>query len=124
MSTLPPYSAAYFLTSNRNVATPGQIPPISAARRSYRRNLAGRDRKSTRLNSSHGYISYAVFCLKKKKTRSASRPRMNKHRRAAELGSGTRHPGFQLVIVLLEAAHSGSHLSSQPACGGVRVTST
>src|SRR2546429_4323628 len=34
-------------------------------------NLAGeyycKDRKSTRLNSSHGYISYAVFCLKKKK---------------------------------------------------------
>src|SRR2546429_2709507 len=29
--------------------------------------LAPRDRKSTRLNSSHGYISYAVFCLKKKK---------------------------------------------------------
>src|SRR2546422_3065661 len=28
---------------------------------------ARRDRKSTRLNSSHGYISYAVFCLKKKK---------------------------------------------------------
>src|SRR2546422_1801017 len=30
--------------------------------------LTRRDRKSTRLNSSHGYISYAVFCLKKKKT--------------------------------------------------------
>src|SRR3989449_8570468 len=29
--------------------------------------VAARDRKSTRLNSSHGYISYAVFCLKKKK---------------------------------------------------------
>src|SRR2546422_2301148 len=29
--------------------------------------LNQRDRKSTRLNSSHGYISYAVFCLKKKK---------------------------------------------------------
>src|SRR5687768_18120759 len=28
---------------------------------------SGEDRKSTRLNSSHGYISYAVFCLKKKK---------------------------------------------------------
>src|SRR3989449_11152015 len=28
--------------------------------------LEQRDRKSTRLNSSHGYISYAVFCLKKK----------------------------------------------------------
>src|SRR3989449_2912421 len=29
--------------------------------------MVERDRKSTRLNSSHGYISYAVFCLKKKK---------------------------------------------------------
>src|SRR2546429_4411925 len=29
----------------------------------------GEDRKSTRLNSSHGYISYAVFCLKKKTTK-------------------------------------------------------
>src|SRR2546422_4111820 len=36
-----------------------------------------KDRKSTRLNSSHGYISYAVFCLKKKK----------KHRRTTQ-----RHP--------------------------------
>src|SRR2546429_7255502 len=34
--------------------------------------LRGIDRKSTRLNSSHGYISYAVFCLKKKKTRGAT----------------------------------------------------
>src|SRR6266436_859858 len=32
-----------------------------------RRAVYLRDRKSTRLNSSHGYISYAVFCLKKKK---------------------------------------------------------
>src|SRR2546422_3938006 len=31
------------------------------------RPVDGEDRKSTRLNSSHGYISYAVFCLKKKK---------------------------------------------------------
>src|SRR2546422_2773233 len=30
-------------------------------------DFGARDRKSTRLNSSHGYISYAVFCLKKKK---------------------------------------------------------
>src|SRR2546422_6310171 len=34
------------------------------------RGSAG-DRKSTRLNSSHGYISYAVFCLKKKKQHDA-----------------------------------------------------
>src|SRR2546429_6328075 len=32
------------------------------------------DRKSTRLNSSHGYISYAVFCLKKKKKKISKRP--------------------------------------------------
>src|SRR2546430_4238351 len=34
---------------------------------------AGGDRKSTRLNSSHSQISYAVFCLKKKKTNSVRR---------------------------------------------------
>src|SRR2546422_2843993 len=32
----------------------------------------GIDRKSTRLNSSHGYISYAVFCLKKKNKKNIS----------------------------------------------------
>src|SRR2546427_7121435 len=36
-------------------------------RRSTRKTLRGTDRKSTRLNSSHSQISYAVFCLKKKK---------------------------------------------------------
>src|SRR2546429_5162214 len=46
------------------------VPRLHAAAR-QRRGVAGRhldvvDRKSTRLNSSHGYISYAVFCLKKK----------------------------------------------------------
>src|SRR3989449_6029689 len=34
---------------------------------------ASEDRKSTRLNSSHGYISYAVFCLKKKKKKQLHR---------------------------------------------------
>src|SRR5690242_21544916 len=37
------------------------------------RGLAGLDRKSTRLNSSHMSISYAVFCLKKKKKRTLSK---------------------------------------------------
>src|SRR2546422_8157500 len=32
------------------------------------------DRKSTRLNSSHGYMSYALFCLKKKKHRATALP--------------------------------------------------
>src|SRR2546422_3527412 len=37
------------------------------------------DRKSTRLNSSHGYISYAVFCFKKKKSRLATKSNQIKH---------------------------------------------
>src|SRR2546422_6884561 len=41
---------------------------------------AGRDRKSTRLNSSHGYISYAVFCLKKKnELQGVNRPMQRVH---------------------------------------------
>src|SRR3989449_4329920 len=42
-------------------STAGTASPASA------QSNATRDRKSTRLNSRHGYISYAVFCLKKKK---------------------------------------------------------
>src|SRR2546429_3691349 len=42
----------------------GSLPPHPNFAASF---LAFLDRKSTRLNSSHGYISYAVFCLKKKK---------------------------------------------------------
>src|SRR2546422_1968860 len=37
------------------------------------------DRKSTRLNSSHGYISYAVFCLKKKKKQKIQGSREHRH---------------------------------------------
>src|SRR2546430_8622727 len=56
------------------VSTPGGLPDASAAR--WRGSSRGRldrsillqDRKSTRLNSSHSQISYAVFCLKKKTT--------------------------------------------------------
>src|SRR2546422_413255 len=55
-------------------------PPRLASLRVVRRRQglhARRDRKSTRLNSSHGYISYAVFCLKKKKNKNRNtRPRL------------------------------------------------
>src|SRR2546422_6117065 len=47
---------------------PLEIRALGAQRgRDYLFRDRGGDRKSTRLNSSHGYISYAVFCLKKKK---------------------------------------------------------
>src|SRR2546429_932662 len=48
----------------------GQEP--GAVGRVLARCHPGPDRKSTRLNSSHGYISYAVFCLKKKNNHAAS----------------------------------------------------
>src|SRR5437588_10008265 len=45
----------------------GQPPARSGGGGRTHRELGRRDRKSTRLNSSHTVISYAVFCLKKKK---------------------------------------------------------
>src|SRR2546422_1131068 len=50
-----------------------RLPKVISAPRNVSRSARNgyRDRKSTRLNSSHGYISYAVFCLKKKKIKLA-----------------------------------------------------
>src|SRR3989449_7092527 len=48
-----------------------QVPP-GLLRAGRARRARDEDRKSTRLNSSHGYISYAVFCLKKKKNTEGS----------------------------------------------------
>src|SRR5216684_6747947 len=66
-STLFPYTTLF--RSPARLATPELqtlLPEPLAAE--WNAVVVGRDgdRKSTRLNSSHGYISYAVFCLKKK----------------------------------------------------------
>src|SRR2546429_3317761 len=67
-STLFPYTTLF-----RSLGTAGsgngdgRAGRSGCARKRGRVGLPGlEDRKSTRLNSSHGYISYAVFCLKKK----------------------------------------------------------
>src|SRR2546428_2587660 len=55
---------------HRDKKGPGPLHPIAEARRLGHKTQWERyvpDRKSTRLNSSHDQISYAVFCLKKKK---------------------------------------------------------
>src|SRR5687768_17923435 len=52
--------------SHRRGCRPGEFVG-AAAGASHQGDNDRTDRKSTRLNSSHGYISYAVFCLKKKK---------------------------------------------------------
>src|SRR2546422_2123984 len=73
-STLFPYTTLFRssplvltgVTSARGPVCPGGRQRVYATCEPCSpRNLS--DRKSTRLNSSHGYISYAVFCLKKKK---------------------------------------------------------
>src|SRR3989449_7184855 len=61
---------------------PARESPVSAS---------ARDRKSTRLNSSHGYISYAVFCLKKKKTRRAQGARLGDQNPAGAFEVCSRH---------------------------------
>src|SRR5258708_28356361 len=54
--------------SGRRVSAAPLLPRLVAPlRREGAGQTVGRDRKSTRLNSSHQIISYAVFCLKKKK---------------------------------------------------------
>src|SRR2546422_8527119 len=73
-STLFPYTTLFRST---NGSTAIEFATAGAARTGGRAGSAtaivlglvraATDRKSTRLNSSHGYISYAVFCLKKKK---------------------------------------------------------
>src|SRR2546422_8627082 len=78
-STLFPYTTL-FRSADHRVARTGHVGHLvrPVHFQVYRVGVAGEhahslaaarvlDRKSTRLNSSHGYISYAVFCLKKKK---------------------------------------------------------
>src|SRR2546422_6158833 len=61
-STLFPYTTLF-----RSLRSQKSAAGIRNAGISKKGSRGYRDRKSTRLNSSHGYISYAVFCLKKKK---------------------------------------------------------
>src|SRR2546421_8085149 len=72
-STLFPYTTLFRSATERGRRCVQAMGRARAGRAHYRRqNAAGcearaADRKSTRLNSSHDQISYAVFCLKKKK---------------------------------------------------------
>src|SRR2546422_5552024 len=61
------------------------------------------DRKSTRLNSSHGYISYAVFCLKKKNSLLSVRPLCQERSFDVLVGWQWPTPGMQIQSVLMTA---------------------
>src|SRR2546429_941379 len=74
--------------SRSKVATVLGVRARQVSAKAAKRSL---DRKSTRLNSSHGYISYAVFCLKKKKNPTASPASSHD-----TVGSGGHcHPGVE-----------------------------
>src|SRR5439155_20375156 len=67
-STLFPYTTLFrSFASSRAFRAASRAPICACCSRSSCWSNASRDRKSTRLNSSHVAISYAVFCLKKKK---------------------------------------------------------
>src|SRR2546430_4463634 len=70
-STLFPYTTLFRSVQPGQVAAgAGPLQPTVAHQLAMQAQHAG-DRKSTRLNSSHSQISYAVFCLKKKKNTEA-----------------------------------------------------
>src|SRR5688572_31428735 len=90
-STLFPYTTLF----RSGVEVPGSTNHscrnIAKSRSTCRRRGFFEDRKSTRLNSSHSQISYAVFCLKKKKKQSALDDTRFNH---PEKGSQSDIPSF------------------------------
>src|SRR3712207_8233917 len=87
-SPLFPYTTPFRSEDHRDAQQEDQRPvqrapaPVEDRRRpagdepAEQEGQDGRDRKSTRLNSSHANSSYAVFCLKKKKSLNVARNRM------------------------------------------------
>src|SRR5256885_10330502 len=94
-STLFPYTTLFRSPSSPTDDCPQ--PPrfaldLSAFRIERFNEPFSRDRKSTRLNSSHLVISYAVFCLKKKKTKMIQYLNLVGHRFLCATMSQTRRP--------------------------------
>src|SRR2546427_2052568 len=84
--------------ANANAAD--RAPMIACTRTGGRSALPNRDRKSTRLNSSHSQISYAVFCLKKKRHRlrlakEASQLQPQSYTASRRIGAGRREGGLR-----------------------------
>src|SRR5438445_5824894 len=83
-STLFPYTTLFRSPLSRDlsggrsgVVRPGGPAVWGGGRSPWPGESAGGDRKSTRLNSSHANISYAVFCLKKKKKKNIKLSKSN-----------------------------------------------
>src|SRR2546422_2449158 len=94
-STLFPYTTLFRSSVARSRLLHRACRPDPRRKRHRARSHQRRDRKSTRLNSSHGYISYAVFCLKKKKKTSIAHSTTtltrNTRRALSAVCRGSRH---------------------------------
>src|SRR5256884_5091272 len=77
------------------------------------RSIAIQDRKSTRLNSSHGYISYAVFCFKKKTTDDCENVGSSWPDILSSLG--TQDESSVPVVLLAQNPHSLADCATHPA---------
>src|SRR2546422_7358266 len=88
-STLFPYTTLF-----RSIAacTAGWSATCGKNGNAKRRKPYVPDRKSTRLNSSHGYISYAVFCLKKKNKTNPKLSIPQTHQRDEQSPRAHRYP--------------------------------
>src|SRR5438132_8120155 len=95
-STLFPYTTLFRSRSGdaaQRRRCPGHAAQLRRRGHWRERAPARRDRKSTRLNSSHTVISYAVFCLKKKNTKKLiSRPHTTKRLVTHSAPNTTHHP--------------------------------
>src|SRR4051812_49775606 len=88
-STLFPYTTLFRSIRRKALIVGKSTVPIGTADRLTELVRTASDRKSTRLNSSHMSISYAVFCLKKKKTiQKVNRRVTDKHVRVSLLETG------------------------------------
>src|SRR5688572_32259076 len=95
-STLFPYTTLFRSLGHPTLRITSSYPSASAIRAHSASEVGSsppscRDRKSTRLNSSHSQISYAVFCLKKKKTTTPPRALLAPYQHAAALAERKRH---------------------------------
>src|SRR5258707_10132631 len=83
-STLFPYTTLF-----RSPIVAPTVHPLHFLRQQHARRVLEADRKSTRLNSSHANISYAVFCLKKKKTKDDSSIMLHRYNYMTTFGQCT-----------------------------------
>src|SRR5438309_3544412 len=88
-STLFPYTTLFRSRPPPRRGGTGDPQPGPDRRARADPHRAGRDRKSTRLNSSHSSISYAVFCLKKKKKKNKNTNMIKKYKHKNDLNNDT-----------------------------------